>query len=1074
MKKITKTKKFSTLKLSVLVMLFLLSLTTAQAQCTPAGDQNAYGNGEWKGYLYSSISASGVPAASAFASSNYKGYVTRTANFDQNIGSGALPAESTLCAGSYSANFIIRYKMQIDLAAGWYTYNISGDDGFRLSLDGGSTFPANMSDWADHGFQGKTATYYHAGGVINMVLEYFEHGGDSRIKFDYAPASCTSTAPTSITGTAASGCATGTTLTASGGIAGTNCTYQWGVGSVIGQNTIAGQTGVSITVQPLSTKTYWVRRVSAAPCSVTTAGVTRQVTVANPAPGNPAAFGNGVWNVYNYQGRDLDFAPNLTEYAGFYTVATLGFDTQASWNKNSSPSFYSSTNGYTGCTLPVDNFTFVHKRKGFPCGSYTIQMENWDDDSRLYINGAEVWSFTGWSGGQLVQNIGTFSLDANSTIELRVEENGGDANAKLVITPLNASVAPASIAGVTSCCKNALVTLTAMGGSLSTGARYEWGTGSVGSNVIEGQTGATLAILTPATTTYWVRIKTACGDYTSAGLKSITVPDAIVYNNGWIGTPTINTAVEIQSNLTLPQNLEVCSCQVKANAVLIVPTGKTLTVKNKLTVESNGNVIVENNGALVQIEKLQNEGSIVVHKNSNPLYRLDYTMWSAPVTGQNLLAFSPQTTASRFYEYKYAYDAAAQRYAEQYYIIDPAVNVFIPAKSYLIRMPNGNPASGYNAGNTAITVDGTFTGVPNNSDISTPASVEGNRYTAVGNPYASPISVQEFFNQNSGVIDPRSALYFWRKKNNSLVSSYATLTLAAFTKNASLGGGSEQGVYYTGSNADWLIAQGQGFIVKTTAAPTTSNILFTNSMRKAAPASGNQGFFRTAADTTTQPSRLWLNLTDGQTGFSQAAIAYLDNATLGLDYGYDGQELTDGDISLYSIAAETNLVIQARPAFATGDVVPMGFKTSAAGQFTIALDNTDGIFANGSQNIYLKDNVTGTVNLMDGTGYTFTADAGTFNSRFEIVYSTEALNDNVPQLETNSVIVFKEGNTVNINTGSASINGITIYDIRGRQLYTKAGINATQTVVDGLQVAQQVLIIEIDTVKGKVSKRIVF
>ncbi|MXN91638.1 T9SS sorting signal type C domain-containing protein [Flavobacterium sp. Sd200] len=1070
MAQITPKTNFSIFSFSAFVMLCLFGLQANAQTCTPVGDQTSYGQGEWRGYVYSPISASGTPTATAFASANYKGYVTRTANFDQNIGDGALPSESTLCSGTYNQNFIIRYKMQANLAAGWYTYTIGGDDGYRLSLDGGANFPTNMSDWADHGFQSKTATYYHVGGVINMVLEYFEHGGASRIKFDYALASCTSTAPTFISGTATSSCSAGTTLTATGGLAGANCTYQWGVGSVVGENIIAGQTGVSITVQPYTTKTYWVRRVSAAPCSTTTEGITRTVTVATPAPGDPSAYGDNKWNVYGYRGRDLDFNVTTTEYAGYYSVSTLGFDTQTSWNKNSSPSFYASTNGYTGCELPIENFTFVHKRKGFTCGSYRIQMENWDDDSRLYINGVQVWNFVGYSGGQPVQNIGTFDLDANSTIELRVEENGGDANAKLVITPLNVSTAPSSISGVASCCQNALITLTATGGTLAQGAQYEWGTGAVGSNIIAGQTGATLTVVTTTTTTYWVRIKSACGAYTTAATKAVTVPAPLVYNNGWNGTPDINTAVEIRSNLALPQNLEVCSCQVKPNVTLTVPTGKTLTVKNKLTVEATGNVIVENNGALVQIEKVQDEGSIVVHKNSNPLYRLDYTMWSAPVTGQNLLAFSPQTTVGRFYEYKYDFDATANAYLEQYFIVDPTVNNFVPGKSYLIRMPNSNSATGYNAGTASITIDGTFTGVPNNADVSVPASTQGNRYTAVGNPYASPISVKDFFDQNSGVLQANSAIYLWRKRNNAQVSSYATITLAAFTKNSATGGGSEQGVYYTGSNVNWTLAQGQGFIVKTAASPTRTNILFTNSMRRNAPVSGNQSFFRTAQSA---PSRLWLNLTGAENGFSQAAIAYMEEATTDLDYGYDGQQLSDGGLSIYSIAQETNLAIQARPEFTTTDVVALGYNAAQSGQYTISLDNVEGVFAEG-QEIFIKDNVANTVNNITHTGYTFTTEAGTFNDRFEVVYAARTLNANTPHLDANSVIVYKNGNQIDINTGIAEMTDVNVYDIRGRKLYNKDNVNASEVSITGLQVSTEVLIVEINTNKGKVSKKIIF
>ncbi|MXN93351.1 T9SS sorting signal type C domain-containing protein, partial [Flavobacterium sp. Sd200] len=144
-----------------------------------------------------------------------------------------------------------------------------------------------------------------------------------------------------------------------------------------------------------------------------------------------------------------------------------------------------------------------------------------------------------------------------------------------------------------------------------------------------------------------------------------------------------------------------------------------------------------------------------------------------------------------------------------------------------------------------------------------------------------------------------------------------------------------------------------------------------------------------------------------------------------------------------------------------------------AGQYSIAIDRKDGLFDEG-QEIYLKDNLLGTVTSLE-EAYIFTSEAGTFNGRFEVVYAASpSLGDDDHSLNANNVMVFKQGNGIAINTGSAAMNSVTIYDIRGRQLYTKSGINATETVVSGLQVEQQVLIVEVDTVKGKVSKRIIF
>ena len=392
-------------------------------------------------------------------------------------------------------------------------------------------------------------------------------------------------------------------------------------------------------------------------------------------------------------------------------------------------------------------------------------------------------------------------------------------------------------------------------------------------------------------------------------------------------------------------------------------------------------------------------------------------------------------------------------------------------------MPNSDATPGYNDGTAAIAYNASFTGVPNNGNVSIPASTVGSKYNAVGNPYPSPISIVDFYTANANVIENGSALYFWRKRNDAAVSSYAYVTLAGLTANGASGtpgyaaGGQDQaGFYVAGQSAGYLISQGQGFIVRTKENPTASNIVFSNSMRRAAPGS-TQGFFKSAGETM---SRYWLNLAGETTGFSQAAVAYMEGGTLGLDYGYDGKKFTDGgSLALYSLAAGTNLAIQARPGFETGDVVPMGYIANTPGQFTISLDHYDGLFE-GSQDIYIKDNQEGLTHNLKNGGYTFASEAGTFTNRFEVVYTTEALGTDTPVLSANSVIVYKQGTAIHINSGTAEMTGVSIYDIRGRKLYSQSNINATQTAITGLQVQQEVLIVEVNTVKGKVSKRIVF
>ena len=549
---------------------------------------------------------------------------------------------------------------------------------------------------------------------------------------------------------------------------------------------------------------------------------------------------------------------------------------------------------------------------------------------------------------------------------------------------------------------------------------------------------------------------TATGNW-CAGLVPTTDSDVII-------TPTSNNPV-ITSGTAYTHNLTISE-----GATLTVATGATLDVENILSVHELGTLTVQDNGALIQGVSTAtnvNSGNIVFHKKGSSLYRLDYTLWSSPVTGQDLAQFSPATSANRFYEYKPATDV--------YGGVTAAGTSFETAKGYLIRMPNTDAAEGYNTGVNPIQFDGTFTGQPGNGTITKALSTQGNLYNAVGNPYPSPINLHDFLFANSTVIDGASGVYLWRKKNDGASSSYATLTLAAFTANPATGGGSNNNEFYefdesTGSD-NWLLAPGQGFLVKGLTGTTNPELTFTNEMRRGTPGS-SQSFFRQAAN---RASRLWLNLhavTNGAT--AQAAIAYMDQATLALDYGYDAKKFAEPNtVALYSIAESTPLTIQARPAFTDEDVVPMGFVAPVAGSFTISIDHVNGGFSNG-QTIYIKDNALGVVSSLNEGSYTFATEAGTFNNRFEILYNNRALGTDNPVLDANTVAVFKQGKTIQINTGSVTMNGVTIYDTRGRIVYSMDNINNTQAAITNLAAEQQVLIVEVATVKGKVSKRIVF
>ena len=470
---------------------------------------------------------------------------------------------------------------------------------------------------------------------------------------------------------------------------------------------------------------------------------------------------------------------------------------------------------------------------------------------------------------------------------------------------------------------------------------------------------------------------------------------------------------------------------VNSSKTFTINSGNTITVAGAIT-NNNGTFNVENNANLVQTNvSATNTGSIVVKRNSANIQLYDYTLWSSPVAGQNLKSFSPNTLDSRFY----SYDSSQNLYSA----VDPLSTSFSPATGYLIRAPNTWTAS------TPTTFNSVFTGVPNNGTI-TLTGLTPNKFYAVGNPYPSSISATSFINGNS----TSGTLYFWRKTNGANGSAYATRTNAGGTASGGLTPTDDIGV-------------GQGFIVKTGASATT--LSFNNTMRTS---SNSLVFLRT----NEERNRYWLNLNTPTEFICQTLVAYMPEATASVDNAIDGKYINDAPVALTSLINSEEYTIQGRALpFSTTDSVLLGFKTNVAGNYTISIDHVDGFFSTG-QVIFLKDNLLNTVNDLSAGSYSFASAVGTFNSRFEIVYQ-RVLGVNNPEFTSNNVVVFNDKGDIRINSGSAVMEQVRIYDLQGRLLVDKKQINTTETKIT-TTAANQVLLIEITAINGhKVTKKII-
>lgn len=556
---------------------------------------------------------------------------------------------------------------------------------------------------------------------------------------------------------------------------------------------------------------------------------------------------------------------------------------------------------------------------------------------------------------------------------------------------------------------------------------------------------------------------------TWTGTESIDWHDAANWSCGIV--PTADTPATIAGADNSPEisntTAYAASLTVEDDAMLTIAEGNNIIVSDFINVAPTAVMVVEHTANILQVNDVANEGEVTIYRNSSPLYNLDYTIWSSPTSGnQTLKAFSPETLDARFYVYNTELNAYSNyNSASGIFGGSPDEVAFVPAKGYLIRMPDGLPQ-----GETSV-FEGAFTGTPNNGNVTILLSTLGNRYNAVGNPYPSPINIWQFIDDNESSLD-NGTLYFWRKTNNPAATTYATITKAAYVANDIDGadGGNTSGDYYIEDTEDeWVINPGQGFFVK--AAETASQLVFNNTMRRAV---NNNQFFRTQESEEVVMSRLWLNITNTVGGFGQTAIAYSNVTTQGLDYGWDGLLLNDGEIAIYTFAEDKKLSIQARQEFSNDDTVALGYKATVPGTLSINLDHYGGVFTQEDVQVYLIDHVAGITHNIKAGAYSFTTDAGSFDDRFEVVYVNSTLGSNHP--DTASAIgIYQQDKNIYINSSKDVLKSLKVYDIRGREIYNRKNINTLETVISDLTAEQQVLILEIITVNGiLVTKKIIY
>ncbi len=573
--------------------------------------------------------------------------------------------------------------------------------------------------------------------------------------------------------------------------------------------------------------------------------------------------------------------------------------------------------------------------------------------------------------------------------------------------------------------------------------------------------------------------------------------------------PNISTEVIIDGvfDTSAQGSFEACSLTITLNGSLRVSDGDYVTVENDIT--TNGTLIVNEEGSVVQLDDNANViGSATVRKRTAPMSNYyEYTYWSSPVSGETIVGGLTDSDPTRRFRFEAGNFKDSVMESNNNGAQDPGQDdiddngddwQFTPAATEMLQ------GVGYASHHeesifflppmqTYVQFTYTFDGPLNNGvktvpvlrNVPVPPETEefGDfNWNLIGNPYPSAIDIDLFFAENNydASTNPggtlTGAIYLWSQNTlpagsnngnenyNFVNSDYAIVNGIGAT-----GTEVEGGDLVTPTR---FISSGQGFFVAYSdiRPSATGDVTFNNSMRVTG---NNDQFFRF---NNSQANKFTLNLSTENGIFNQMLVGYLDGATdLKDEMYYDApRNLSSGASAIiYSVIEDSprKYAIQGRDpnSLNINEVIPIGFKNTVEGEteFTLSIAQLEGDFMNNNV-VYLGDNLLNIDHNLSDSVYIFTSEAGEFNSRFEIFFSSTLSVDEFG-LDSGELIISKAGDSyLDISTSKESqISNIKVFDLLGRELYNINANNDTHVDFDIRPLSNSIFIINVTLANRK-------
>ena len=510
--------------------------------------------------------------------------------------------------------------------------------------------------------------------------------------------------------------------------------------------------------------------------------------------------------------------------------------------------------------------------------------------------------------------------------------------------------------------------------------------------------------------------------------------------------------IAFSSSIAAQSNLKV-----KSNNSLTVLEGSNIEVIGNFESESNADVVLKS-GASIIVSGTKT-GNITYKRN---LLTDSYFLVSPPVSGQdyddtfvstngiaqnipnNLNAIGTYTTSSNTWDYM---------------TIGESNLSFSSGVGYSVKRTTGTgageiPFTGEIAGDLE-TQDGgvNFTLIYDSS--SSPDNDDqylGYNWNLVGNPYPAYIKNSEFLTSNSSNILP--TIWTWDSANETYDDKVGNIL--------------------NSENANFPIAPGQGFFVRSSSSGAI-NIPEANQYHQI-EIGGVDTFERINTLTSIK-----LIINNGSSYNRHCDVYYLDDVTLGFDYGYEGQLFGGGgnsnSLSIYTQLLEDNEGVnyqtQSLPnTNYEGMVVPVGVDALAGAVINISAVGTN---FPANINVFLEDKQENTFTRLDNTSNFSTTLSSNLNGtgRFYL-HTTSASLSTGNVLGNNPVSIFTTSREnvriVGVQSGTANVQ---LYNIAGKLVLNTSfeGTGSNDIILPIL--SSGIYIVQVKNESGTINKKVV-